>query len=461
MNSKRYVVVIDAGTSAVRAVLFDSTGKVTAERATPWRYVISPYASPNAREFDPAGVWSDICALVSGTLDEAGAAPSDVAAVTVTSQRQGVVFLSNSGQEIYAGPNIDLRALFEGIAIDQAMGDRVYQTTGHAPAFMMAPAKLHWFRQSRPDAYGKISTVLTLADWLIWKLTGVVASEASLASEAGLLDIHQRTWCESLLHDLRVICNSHVQILEAGTIAGVVTAKAAEQSGLAENTPASVAGADSHCGLIGIGVTQPVQAGIVAGWSAAVQMVTNRPILQPESRTWAGCFPIPDRWVCENPAGDTGNAYAWLASAMWRDRPDAYREMEAAARDVPAGSNNTMSYLGIARMDMTKLGMRQGGILFPVPLTYGETTPGHIARAALESSAYTVAASLYKAEDAVGSKASTVAAGGGMTLTSLWPEMLANVLSRPIKVARSHRVSAYGAYLCAAKSIGRDRKSVG
>jgi len=454
VSGKKYIAVIDAGTSSVRASVLDQSGKTVSERACPWRHLELPDAPPTTREFDSAGVWKDVRAILGGALQEAGAGPDEVAAVTVTGQRQGVVFLANDGTEIYAGPNTDLRAIFEGLAIDHSMGERVYQTTGHYPSFMMAPAKLHWFRQSRPEVYGRIATVLTLADWLVWKLSGVRASEASLASEAGLLHVHWRSWCEKLLHDLRVVCNSHIPVLESGTIAGGVTAEAAEATGLAEGTPVAVAAADSQCGLIGMGVIEPGHAGVVAGWSAAVQMVTDRPVLNPSEKTWAGCFPLPDRWVCENPAGDTGNSYAWLADLAWRGRGDPYKEMEEAARQAPAGANGTLAYLGIARMDMTRLGMRQGGILFPTPLTYAEAGSGAIARAAIESSVYTVASSLYKAEAVTGRKARSVSAGGGMTLTALWSETLANVLGRPLKTAGARRVSAYGAYLCAAKAVG-------
>ena len=66
----------------------------------------------------------------------------EIAAVAATSQRQAVVFLDSDGHELYAGPNLDLRAVFEGAAIDDELRDRVYRTTGHLPSFFFTAAKL-------------------------------------------------------------------------------------------------------------------------------------------------------------------------------------------------------------------------------------------------------------------------------------------------------------------------------
>ena len=86
----------------------------------------------------------------------------NIAAVTVTSQRQGVVFLDRDGRVLYAGPNVDLRAIFEGAAIDDAMGSRVFEVTGRLPSFLFAPAKLRWFMQNKPDVYERIDRVVDI-----------------------------------------------------------------------------------------------------------------------------------------------------------------------------------------------------------------------------------------------------------------------------------------------------------
>jgi autoinducer 2 (AI-2) kinase len=450
----RYVVVLDAGSSSARCLVFDQRAQIVATRSTGWSYLPVKDASPYARVFDPQALWTNFCRLITGSLRDAGASPRQVAAITATGQRQGVVFLDANGRELYAGPNLDLRAIFEGGRIDERMRDRVYQTTGHTPSFLMAPAKLLWFQLNHPELYNRIASVLTLADWLAFKLSGVLFSEPSLAGEAGLLDIHHRRWCADLLDDLGLVGNSHVPLVSAGTEVGVLEEEVSRETGVPVGTPVAASGADTQCGLLGMGVTQERQAGIVAGWSVPLQMVTLSPTLSLFDGTWAGCHLMPDRWVLESSAGDAGNSYRWLADTFWGGGANAYAEMEMLAQAVPAGSEGVRAFLGPTRMNMSRLGLRQGGFLFPVPLTFSEMGRGHLVRAALEGIAYAVRANLQQAEGVAGEDAREIAVGGGMIQTQTWVRVLVDVIGRPVKVSPTPRVSALGAYLCAARSLG-------
>ena len=450
----RYVVVLDAGASSARCLVFDHRAQIVASRSTGWSYLSDHEASPYAREFDPQALWTEFCRLIMGSLKDAGASPRLVAALTATGQRQGVVFLDAAGHELYAGPNIDLRAVFEGGQIDERLGDRVYRTTGHTPSFLLAPAKLRWFQLNHPEVYDKIASVLTLADWLAFKLSGVLFSEPTLAGEAGLLDIHRRTWCADLLDELGIVGNSHVPLVSAGTSVGVLGEQASRETGLPAGTPVAVSGADTQCGLLGMGVTQERQVGIVAGWSVPLQMVAQPPTLSRIDGIWAGLHLFPEKWVLESSAGDAGNSYRWMADTFWGSSADAYSEMEMMAQAVPAGSEGMQVFLGPSRMDMSRLRMRQGGFLFPMPLTFSEVGRGHLARAALEAIAYTVRANLEQAQDIAGEEARDVAVGGSMVQTATWVNILADVVGRPMMLSPTPQVSALGAYLCAATALG-------
>ena len=459
--ANRYVLIVDAGTSGPRCLVFNQNADVAGACAREWRYLAEEDASPLARAFDPDVLWSTFCELITGALREAKVPPGGIAAVSVTSQRQATVFLDQAGQEIYAGPNLDLRAVFEGASIDEELGDTVYQTTGHLPSFLMAPAKLRWFQLHRPDAYGRIAFALTLADWLAWRLTGTMASEPTLAGEAGLLDIHRRDWCVGLL-DQMGLSSKVIPLAGAGTMSGAVSSDAFRDTGLPAGTPVAVSGADTQCGLLGMGVSQEHQVGIVAGWSAPLQMVTLKPVLSPQRKTWAGCFLEHGKWVLESTAGDLGNAYRWLADTLYGSNEDRFQLMDQAASTTPVGSEGAVAFLAPSTMDMASPGIRTGGILFPVPLTFNELGRGHLVRASLEAMAYAIRANLRQVEDLAGVQATDITIGGGMTRTPTWVKILTDVIGREIRVSHdssvsaplSAPVSAIGAYLCACTALG-------
>ena len=453
----RRVVVVDAGTSRPRALLYDESCQPVSEAAGSWHYS-TPRDDPSlARELDPGWLKAAVFDLVASCIRDSGVAPADIDAVAVTSQRQAVGFLDADGGTIYVGPNTDLRAVFEGAAIDDEMGDAVYETTGHLPSMLLAPAKLSWFRTNQPDAYERISHVVSLADWIAAALGGEMVAEATLAGEAGLLDIRSRARCDSLLSGLGLV-TAGAPLVESGAIVGAITPEAARATGLRPDTPVVAAGSDTQCGLIGLGAARAGQAGIVAGWSVPVQLLTGRPVLSPERKTWAGFFHEPSLWTLESTAGDAGNSYRWLADLLFERA--SFDEMDSLAGGVARGSEGATALLGPSEMDVSTLGMRQGGLMFPVPLTVSGLGRPQVIRSALEALAYAIRSNLEQAERLAGAASVRVAIGGGLTRSSTLVGIMADVLGREVMVAPHPNVSALGAFLCARTGLG-DFGSIG
>ncbi len=437
------VLVIDAGSSSIRCHMVGESGRVTASTSRPWTYLSDPNDSPLAREFDVRACWISIC----DAIRECAKGQGSIAAVAITSQRQSLVFLDSDSNALYAGPNTDLRAVFQGAALDLVHGNLLYQTTGHRPAFMMAAGKLAWLRDQRPDSYKRVSRVLALADWLAFMLTGEMGCEPTLGAGAGLLDFRRRAWATSMFDQLGLRL-SPVPMRDAVEPAGTLSESAA---GLPLGAPVVVAGADTQCSLVGTGILDPGCAGIVAGWSATVQLLVSQPTLADDMSVWSGCFQIPGLWTVESSAGDAGNAYRWLAHTLFDRDESAFRRMDSLAKSVPIGSDGAMAMLGPSIMDM---GMRMGGIVFPVPMTLGGPTRAHLVRASLEGLAYALRANLEQAERVAGITARRVSLGGGMTRTKTFVQIMADVIGRPIEVSDSPESTAIGAANVARAAIG-------
>ncbi len=452
--AERYIAVIDAGSSRVRFILLDQNGQVVASGEMKWTYKQVYGASPYAREFDAAETWLGIGRLMRRVLSESLIASNDVAAISVTGQRQAIAFLDEADDAVYVGPNLDLRAVFEGAAIDDQFGDRVYSTTGHSPSFLFAPAKAHWLREHRPHDFPRITSTVTLADWITLKVSGELSSETALAGEAGLLDVSNRSWCTSLLSELGMPNNDHVPLVHAGSVLGEVTELAAATTGLRAGTPVVVAGPDTQCGLLGMGMVSPGETGIVAGWSTPVQMLTDKPMPSEEAQTWVGSSITDDKWTVESGTGDTGNSYAWLVETLWGSGDDAFDLADRSAATVAPGAEGALAYLGTSPSSMGQVGMRLGGLAFPVPITFSKPGKGQLARAALEAMAYTARASLERVERISGRTATGVAVGGGMLRTIAYARVLADVLGRELRTAPESNVSARGAFVCAATALG-------
>ena len=440
------VLVIDAGSSSIRCHLVDSDGNLVHSTSRPWVYLHEPGAGALERSFDLEACWQLLCDAVIECNGNGRYRPR---AVTITSQRQSLVFTDSQVRPLYAGPNTDIRAVFQGSTLDAQYGRLLYDTTGHRPAFMMAAGKLAWMREVRPLEYAKLAHVVTLADWLACRLTGRLASEPTLAAASGLLDIRTRASASQMFEELELRC-PEVPVREAIETRGTVNVK--ELASIA-GVPVIVAGADTQCGMIGAGAVEEGQVGIIAGWSAPVQMLVSEPLQSPGMKTWTGLFQMPGVWTLESSAGDIGNVWRWIVETFCGGELN-YAELDRLAGTVPPGSLSVTGHFGLQAMDVSAVGMRLGGILFPTPLTMGEPTPGQIGRAALESFAYTIRANLEQLESESGIVANDVALGGGLSRSNTFREILPNVLGRPISIRRQPDATTRGCAMIARTAIG-------
>ena len=451
------VLVIDAGSSALRCRLVDEGGRIRASASRAWRYLDEPDAPELARAFDSDACWQDVLDAIAECASsiESG---DRISAVSLTSQRQSLVFADANGDALYAGPNTDLRAAFEGAALDFAHGDALYRATGHKPAFMMATGKLRWFAENRPQDFDRIAQILPLADWLAQKLTGESASERTLAAASGMVDLRSRDWARAELERAGIRAPFlRMALADATEPRGEVTSPDAPAA--IAGLPVVVAGGDTQCALLGLGIAERGMAGIAAGWSATVQILASAPIVSPEMDIWTGLFQRSDLWALESSAGDAGGAYSWLARTVFGvESASIYAEMDALASASPVGSGGALAHLGARRMDVSSLGMSLGGVMFPVPMALESPTRAHMARAALEGFAYALRANLEQAERIAGGGAATeIAFGGGMAKSRALRRILADVLGRRINVLAGDDsdATASGAALVARTALGQ------
>ena len=452
-----HVLAIDAGTSGVRCLIVDLNGRVVSFCRREWSYQSPDRIGPLGKEFSPELFWNIICDSVREALNSGGINPGTIVGVSATSQREGAVFLDKEGKELYAGPNIDLRALIEGASIDNDFGDEVYLITGHLPSFLFIPAKLKWFRENSPELYSKITRILSIADWIIYRLSGEQVSEVCGACELGLVDISSRQWSDRLIDLLSLPGDIYPELVPAGSLVGKVTHKAADETGIPEGTVVAQGSVDTHCGLVAMDVMEVSQVGIVLGWSAPVQMVINEPVCDPENRIWTGCHVEPGKWILESNAGEAGNAYRWLKEIMFSQhnyQDEAYDIMDRMALESPLGADSMLAFVGPDSMNMNHLTLRFGGFFFPLPLSVSKIQDSHLVRASLENICFAIKANSLQLEMVSSTKMNGVRVGGGLSRSRCLGQILTNVLDMPVCISEMSDVSGLGAAMCAAAGCG-------
>lgn len=454
--SERAYLSIDAGTGGGKCVIFDGEGRRLGSHRQPWSYKVTTNpAAPLAKEFefDATEFWDILCRCVHAALRETGLDPRAIAGIATTSQREGCVFLNAAGKEIYAGPNMDSRAFAEGIEILGECGpERLHQITGHSAPFIFPIARYLWHRKQRPEP---VAQLLMINDWMTYRLCGARTAEPSNATESMIFDLRERNWSQELMSTFDIPASVLPPIFASGVRCGELGEEAAAATGLLAGTPVFVGGADTQCSLLGAGVLAAGEVGATLGTTTPVQMVVSQPTFDPEFNLWAGCHVVPDRWVIESNAGDTGDAYLWLLRLIGGDRdPEQLVTMgEELARSDTLPS--VYSYIGPAIFNMTKLRIdRPGGFLFPYPLLHLRPERGELVRAFLDSIGYAIRGNCEQITKATSIVPASLTLSGGLSRSRALVQRVANIVGLPVHVADEPESAALGCAILVATGAG-------
>jgi len=188
-----HTLAIDLGTGSCRAIVFDVDGTQRGAGQREWSHAPLPGA-PGSQVFDTARGWSLICDCIREAIAGAGLAPTDIAAVSSTSMREGMVLYDAAGREIWACPNVDSRASAEADALVRAGHARRIFERGGDWVSITSPARFLWIRQHEPATFAAMAHIGMLSDWVLTRLTGRFVTDPSSGSSSNLFDLRARAW---------------------------------------------------------------------------------------------------------------------------------------------------------------------------------------------------------------------------------------------------------------------------
>lgn len=456
----RHTLAIDLGTGSCRAVLFAEDGTQVAIGQREWSHAALPGA-PGSQVFDTTRNWRLICECIREALARAAIAPTDVAGVSSTSMREGMVLYDRDGQEIWACPNVDSRASEEATELVRTGRARRIFEQGGDWVSITSPARFLWIQAHEPGIFARIAHVGMLSDWVLYRLTGRFVTDPSSGSSSNLFDLRARSWSASSLELVGLSADVVPEVLEPGTVVGGLSARAADETGLAAGTPVVVGGADTQLGLVGIGVIRPDRLTLVGGSFWQLTVVTSDPLIDPQARVRTLCHAVPGQWMTEGIGFYCGIAMRWFRDAFCeleateaaRRGVDAYVVMEEVAARVPPGSEGLLAIFSNV-MDAKRWVQASPSFLgFDVDRPAASNRRACI-RALEEQAAYTARGHLAIISELTGRTYDELVFTGGAAKGSLWPQIVADVLGLPVRVPVVKESTALGAALYAGIGAG-------
>ncbi len=416
---------LDLGGSGVRCLVVDlETGRRWSARR-PLRLVP---AGPWSWDLDLEATWSAALAVLRGALEAAGS--GEVVGISSSCMRQAMVVLG-SEVVLLATPNIDARGAGQAEQLAET-GENRLRRTGRWPDPASAAARLVWLRDE--GRIGLARHFLSLGDWLSWKLCGALAAERSQAGESGLLTLAGR-WDRNAIEQLELPVDIFPELVQAGAELGGLSAEAASLVGLPAGTPVHAGGGDTPCALLGAGVAQPGQAGIVAGTTCPIQHVVGVP--KPERQLRLGHHVVAGRWLLEKNQVLAGQVLGQLAAAFFEDHPAPVARLMEVAKD---GRSAAVASMGATPFRADQLSLPVMGLhLSPFQTSDARAD---LARAAVDAVCRGIAQN-------IPGEPEQLRVTGGLSQSRWFVEQLAGHLGTPVLRTLRPESSALGAAMLA------------
>jgi len=448
------LVGLDIGGGGGRALLVDTSSGDTTSALVPWAFPQAAGTGGIGFEADLDAMFLDLCTATRRVLEQSGTPIEDVVGIAVSAMRFGTVILGDHAEVLYAAPNRDGRAALQGITLASQHGPEIAQRTGRFPNPGFPVARLLWLAQSNADAFARARAIVSLNDWVAYRLCGELVTDRSQACETGIFDIADGRWADDLIEEIGLSPHVFPAVRVSGEKLGQLGADAAEKLGLRPGIVVAVGGADTQCGMLGVGASRPGAVGIVAGTTAPVQWILDEPRIDPEHRAWSGQHVVPGRYLLEANPGPVGEALDWIGRMLHPTSPNPAAALLGSAALAAPGSQGILSTFGAGVQDGTRIQLPVGSISLSHLLTSGQPERSDLARAVVEGLAFGLKKNLELLEAVVSDKAERVMLAGGLSRSDVFAQILSDVLGVEVEAGDCHEATALGAALCAGVGAG-------
>ena len=446
----KYVAAIDQGTTSTRFIIFDHEGSVVAVDQKEHRQI---YPKPGWVEHDPLEIWERAQEVIHGALSKENISPKDIAAIGITNQRETtLIWDKTTGQPIFNAvvwQDTRTDVIISKLA-KRGGQDRFRKKTGLPLATYFSGPKIKWLLENVKGAkekakrrellFGNIDT------WLIWKLTGRHITDVTNASRTMLMNLKTLDWDAEILKTLSIPRALLPEIRSSSEVYGEI------RSGELTGIPVSGDLGDQQAALFGQACYKPGEAKNTYGTGCFMLLNTGQKPVQSKAGllTTLG-YKIGDQkavYALEGSIAITGALIQWLRDNLGLIQSSA--EVEALAKSV---EDNGGIYFVPAFSGLFAPYWKADARGVVVGMTR-YVTKGHLARAALEATAYQTREVLDAMEKDSGVTLTALKVDGGMVFNDLLMQFQSDILDVPVIRPKVAETTALGAAYAAGLAVG-------
>ncbi len=451
------VAAIDAGTSGVRSLFFDTNGTVL---SSAYEEFPSIYPSPSWVEQDAQNWWETACRTLKKCISSTEISIEKIAGISVTNQRETTVPIDDDGNPLRNAIVWQDRRTTEQCdwIKDITSLKFIYSHTGLTIDPYFSAPKILWIKKHEPEIFQKTRKFLLVHDFIINRLCGAEITDLSNASRTMLLDLAKGEWSDEILEMFEIPKEKLPQPVAPGVQVGEVSEEAAKSTGLPKGLPVVAGGGDQQCAALGVGVVDEGSIKATTGTGTFMLAFSKEAALDSKFRVLCSRHVVPDSFVVEASMFTTGSALRWFRDNLGKEERmvadekgmDPYEVMTAEADQISAGSEGVIHIPHFVGAGAPYWNPYARAVFAGLALGH---TRQHMMRAVLEGVAYELRANLEIMKE-LGLDANEIRATGGAARSSEWMQIQADVLGIPIIRTELEEATALGAAILVCKGVG-------
>jgi xylulokinase len=455
---KGYLLAHDTGTGGDKAVLTDLEGRIIHSAYRP--YPIQ-YPRPEWAEQDPEELWAAVADTTREVIQQAGIDPREILGVGISAQMFNLLPVDEACRPLTPLLSwLDLRSVPQADRV--LAGDTpafLFRHTGNIPTAKDIIPKILWLKEERPELWDRTAWLLDCKEYILFRLTGRVATDYHGASVYFLFDPHKKIWSREACERLGIPMEKLPPALPCTQVMGEVTPEAARRTGLAAGTPVVICAGDVAVAQTGAGANAVGKAHLSVGTATWVGVATDVFRNDPVKPFWGLNHIHPDRWIIAGEMETGGGALMWFRDAFCQEEArqakaqgmSTYQLLSQMVDSVEPGSDRLIFAPWLSGERAPVLDHYARGAW--VGLNLGHTK-AHLARSIMEGVAYHLRW-ICEVMEHTGLDIGRIHAIGGGSTSATWTQIISDITGRPLHIVdNAQEAGAMGAALTVAVGLG-------
>ena len=437
---------IDLGTSACKFLLVNETGKICNQVTREY-----PLSMPHTgwSEQEPANWWRACLEGIPALVE--GVDTSQVQGIGIGGQMHGLVALDD--QDEVLRPAIlwnDSRTAKETDYLNNVVGrETLSKYTGNIAFAGFTAPKILWMEENEPELYAKIAKIMLPKDYLVYRMTGVHATDYSDASGMLLLDVEHKCWSEEMCEICGVQPSWLAKLYESWAFVGCLKPEVAKALGLPETVKVCAGAGDNAAAAVGTGTVGNGSCNISLGTSGTIFISSEK--FGVDDTNGLHAFAHADGgWHLMGCMLSAASCNKWWMDDILKVTDKDYPAEQAPITEDKLGRNKVffLPYLMGERSPINDTNAR--GTFIGMTM---DTTRADLTQAVLEGVAFAIRDSFEVAKSlGIDIERSNICGGGAKS--PLWKRIFANVLNVKLDIVASEQGPGMGGAMLAMVADG-------